>query len=658
MKFKDLKLKNKIVLPVALILVLLITVLTVYTSVEFISFGDYTIANKLDAFSSSLDEYLSSTQQATYSAAFTMAENPTLIAAVESGDTQAILRYLTPYVERFGISYFTVADANGNALARTADPGNFGQNISNIQSIGEALRGMTATSYGAGGEAMLITCHSGSPIRNEAGEIIGALSAGIRLDDDGIVDFLGGKFNAQIIMFAGDTRVNTTIRSGGQREVGVKMSPNNFSRVNSERQTFFSSAIVAGEQYEALYKPLLNSNNEPFATVFVGVPRSSLMSMVTTMVATGIIIGVVGLVLAIVVLFNIANSIAKPLIVFKGWMHQASEGKIEGNKDDYAALREYTSRKDEIGEMTQSYDELMKYMTSISKTLSRVAEGDLTIDVYPGSVEDLLNHSLKKMLEDLNKMFADINSGSQQVNSGSQQISDGAQSLAQGSTEQAATVEELSASVSDIASKTSHSAGMARQAAALSNKIMQNAETGNHHMDEMVSAVNQISQSSQEISKVIKVIDDIAFQTNILALNAAVEAARAGQHGKGFAVVAEEVRNLAAKSAEAAKNTGGLIANSMEKAQLGASIAVNTASSLKEIVSGVNESAKFIDDIATSSEEQSSAIAQINDGIEQVANVVQQNSATAEQSAALAEELSGQSEMLNSLIASFKLRGM
>jgi methyl-accepting chemotaxis protein len=215
-------------------------------------------------------------------------------------------------------------------------------------------------------------------------------------------------------------------------------------------------------------------------------------------------------------------------------------------------------------------------------------------------------------------------------------------------------VQELSSSIAEIAQKTKDNAQMAERAATLGNDIKITAEKGSQQMDEMMLAVKDINTSSRNISKVIKSIDDIAFQTNILALNAAVEAARAGQHGKGFAVVAEEVRNLAAKSAESAKDTERLIADSIEKAELGSRIADETAASLTEIVEGIDESSQLVVEIAKSSEEQSAGITQVNRGIEQVAQVTQQNSATAQQSAAASQEMSGQSIMLEKLITQFK----
>ncbi|MCL2662513.1 MAG: methyl-accepting chemotaxis protein [Oscillospiraceae bacterium] len=372
-----------------------------------------------------------------------------------------------------------------------------------------------------------------------------------------------------------------------------------------------------------------------------------------------IIIGVIAVaaVISMFLAFYISNQISKPLAPLTAFMTKAGTvGDLTLRPEDVAVIAKFAEAKDEIGQTIGSCATFVKHVTDISEQLARIASGDLTTEVKCLSNDDALGVGLRTMVDSMNDMFSEINESSAQVSSGSKQIADGAQSLAQGSTQQAATVEALSKSIVEIAEKTKDNAEMANRTATLANTIMQNAQKGSGQMDEMTAAVREINQASQSISKVIKVIDDIAFQTNILALNAAVEAARAGQHGKGFAVVAEEVRNLAAKSAEAAKDTGGLIANSMEKAELGARIADDTAASLTEIVSGINESNQLITEIAGASEVQSEGIAAINISIDQVAQVVQQNSATAEESAAASEEMSGQADTLQHLISRFKLK--
>ncbi len=372
------------------------------------------------------------------------------------------------------------------------------------------------------------------------------------------------------------------------------------------------------------------------------------------MVVVLIIVAAIAMFLA----FYISGLISKPLKDMMGYIKQAGEtGNLHFRDDEWANCDRLSQGKDEIGQTMNAFTRMMRKFVYYGETVDLVAHRDLTVAVDTMGPDDTFGNAIAGMVDNLNDMFAEIKVASAQVATGSTQIADGAQALAQGSTEQAATVQELSASISEIAEKTHENAVMASDAAKLANTIMDNAEKGSQQMNEMTTAVNEINMASQDIGRVIKSIEDIAFQTNILALNAAVEAARAGQHGRGFAVVADEVRNLAAKSAEAAKDTGVLISNSIVKAQLGAQIASDTASSLAEIVSGISESTQIVSKIATSSEEQNAGIKQINEGIDQVAQVVQQNSATAEQSAAASQQLSGQSTMLEQHIGQFKLRG-
>ncbi len=325
--------------------------------------------------------------------------------------------------------------------------------------------------------------------------------------------------------------------------------------------------------------------------------------------------------------------------------------KMTGNyQGDNAKLKD---------ELNATIDIIARVIGEVSETLGQLANGNLDISQDRDYLGDYANISsaTKHIIESLNDVMGDINHAAEEVAGGSQQVSDSSQALAQGASEQASAIEQLTAAITEIAAQTKHNATNANQANELALNARDNAAQGNAQMKEMLDAMEGINDSSANISKIIKVIDEIAFQTNILALNAAVEAARAGQHGKGFAVVAEEVRNLAARSASAAKETTDLIEGSIRKVQSGTKIANDTAQALNKIVEGVSQAAELVGDIAVASNEQATGIAQVDQGIGQVSQVVQTNSATAEQSAAASEELSGQAGLLKERVSMFRLKG-
>lgn len=313
---------------------------------------------------------------------------------------------------------------------------------------------------------------------------------------------------------------------------------------------------------------------------------------------------------------------------------------------------------DEIGRVTDNMATMIQTIKYHANVAKEIARGNLDVEVVPVSEKDVMGITLKNLIQENNKILSNIQEASYQVTSGSEQVASASQSLAQGSTEQASAIEQITASIDDITERTRINAEDANEANRLVNTAKEDATLSNNRMNEMIRAMSDINDSSENISKIIKVIDDIAFQTNILALNAAVEAARAGQHGKGFAVVAEEVRNLAGKSAQAASETAEMIEDSIKRVQIGSKLAEETAASLNGIVTAIDRITELAGAIAVASNDQATAITQIDQAIMQVAQVVQTNSATSEECAAASEELSAQAEHLREMLSHYDLREM
>jgi methyl-accepting chemotaxis protein len=255
--------------------------------------------------------------------------------------------------------------------------------------------------------------------------------------------------------------------------------------------------------------------------------------------------------------------------------------------------------------------------------------------------------SIRSILKPIQQIINELTGGAEQLRNASGQVASSSQQLATSSVEQAASIEETSSSLEEMSAMTRQNADNAQQANLQSSDAKKAATTGLNVMNQMTEAIQAIQKSSSETAKIIKVIDEIAFQTNLLALNAAVEAARAGEAGKGFAVVAEEVRNLAMRSAEAAKNTSYLIEGSVKSSVNGVELAANVARVLDEIVNSISKTTDIVSEITASAQEQSQGIEQINAAVGQIDMAIQTNAANSEESASASSELAQQADQIN-----------
>lgn len=412
----------------------------------------------------------------------------------------------------------------------------------------------------------------------------------------------------------------------------------NFKSGTAETESFVENRLLN------VTAPIIGSNSRQVGTLVIGLKIDDLLALKQSNQMQGLVISVVILLVGLFCSLFIALNFSRPIDKIIEMIQEINKGNL--------SYRLQMKRGDEIGMMSSAMDDFATSMENeILTAFEKMADGDFTFEA-----SGLIKKPLAEANLNLNQLMNQINSATDQMNSGAEQVNNASQSLSQGATEQAASLEEISSSLMELGEQTKANAENANQANHLSSQAKRAAEKGNTQMQDMVVAMNEITNASKNISKIIKVIDEIAFQTNLLALNAAVEAARAGRHGKGFAVVAEEVRSLAARSANAAKETAQLIEGSVEKTSRGGEIANLTAEALVEIVSDVNETAKLIDGIAEASTQQAQGIAQVNRGLSQIDNVTQQNTANAEESAAAAEELSAQANDLRSMLKRFKLK--
>jgi methyl-accepting chemotaxis protein len=654
-----------------------------------------------------------------------LASNPLIIDAVEQQDRAALESVMNAISETISIDFVTFSDEFGTVIYRAHEPEKYGDSVISQENVARALSGEVAALVERG-TAVPLSTRAGCPVYNNAGEIVGVVSTGTRLDNNDLLDKCKKTLQTDLTIFLDNIRIATTIEKNGERVVGTELDPVIANIVINQKSTYSGDAKILGKDYITFYSPLFASDGSVLGVLFAG------QSMTQFYLELSNIIWLVVVISAAAILLIVLNSslivrriLTRPVQNTAGMANALAAGEVDQtiqirSNDEIGELahlldtnvrqafkkieqaravsekqaryqseqvskllynlkrlakgvlycdmdvspadedtREIHALFSEISEnLHSSIDAINGYIRDITYFLDKLASGDISEVVeseYQGDFA-VFKNSINKIIENMNSLLSEIAIAADQVASGTAQVASGSQTISQGATEQASAIEHLTASIAEIAAQTRQTALNANDSNRLSLDANTAAITGSEQMVNLQKAMADINESSDNISKIIKVIDDIAFQTNILALNAAVEAARAGVHGKGFAVVAEEVRNLATRSATAAKETTSLIEGSIRSVESGTEIANAMAVAFEKIVAGSNQSVTLSSAIATAANEQAAGISQVNTGIEQMSQVVQTNSASAEQTAAASQQLSSQAQMLKQMIAKFKLK--
>lgn len=492
-------------------------------------------------------------------------------------------------------------------------------------------------------------------LKDSSGSVRGVAAADVYLDSiSGIVSETQIEDTGGIFLV--DVRTDTIIGHQDNNILGKKLG-----EIKGGMYEYAQKQIKAGKMDLSLYKDTYiqvaqvpDSNWVAVSYVQEGEALRELKELTVSMLYVAV---AALLLVTVLVAVQIRRIIGVPVRELSQVATRIAEGELD------QAIR-YKS-KDELGVLADNFNQVtlrlrdyVIYIDEIAAKLNEIAEGNLAFTLeneYSGEFAKIKD-SLDKISAELNNTMGQLNAASSDVAAGAAQVSNGAMMLSQGSSKQASEVESLAGHISAVSQSISQIAQGAGKAKGISQDVRKGLLGSNEKMKNLTDVIQRISDKSTEIGKIIKIIEGIAFQTNILALNASVEAARAGETGKGFAVVADEVRALAGKSSEAAQETTDLLGETISSMEEGVKAVQLTAESMMSVVAQADEMDGLIGGIADFTKQQAASAAEITQGIGQISIVVQTNVATAQESAAASDELSGQAAALKELVRGFRLK--
>lgn len=511
--------------------------------------------------------------------------------------------------------------------------------------LGDVYFDEDSQSYVVGASGML---------KDNSGAVRGVAAADVYLDS--ISDIVSGiRIEDTGGIFLVDTRTDTIIGHRDSSVVGEKLS------TSGGLYTYADEQIKAGRTGLSLYgdtyiqiAEVEGSNWIAVAYVSQAEVLSELYELTSTMAKVS---AAAVLVVTLLVIIQTRRIIGRPVKELSRVATRIAEGELD-QTIRYKSGDELGILAFNFNRVTERLREYIKYIDEISDTLKEIARGNLAFELkneYTGEFTKI-KASLDEIAVELNAAMGQLKASSRDVAAGAAQVSESAVNLSQGSMEQSAEVEALADHIGEVSASVQKIAQSAQQTSSLSDEVRDGLLASNTKMQNLAEVIQKISDKSNEIHKIVKTIDDIAFQTNILALNAAVEAARAGEAGKGFAVVAGEVRTLAGRSANAAKETTELLGETINSMEEGVRAADDTVRSMMAAVGLAEKMGNLIDDIADNTAQQATMASEISHGIDQISIVVQSNVDTAESSATASEELSSQAATLKELVSRFRLK--
>ena len=386
--------KFRILIPIITVLIILVVIINVFLTLRLSNIGDSLINEKLLAVTNGLKFYLDESAGKTNVAALTMAHNPDVVKAVREGDTEELIRIFVPECELYRIDYFTITDQEGKVLARTYDPDSSGDSVLNQQNVADALAGKVST-YFESGTLVMVSARTGVPVIDTDGTVIGVVSAGVRFDLDSKVEELKTLFDSEVTVFFGDTRIATTIIRDGRSIAGTTLDPRIAEIVIADKQEYSGDLEVFGEKYKIFCKPLLNAQNEAFASIFLAIPLAQFHTETNNSIRGGIILGFIGLAISILLLYFMVSSISQPITDLSNEMRNIANGNLGVDIN--------ITSNDEVGDLGKSLqkvaDTLHKLLTDINETIDQHEQGNidyfLNTEDFLGDYKTLANNIIE-----------------------------------------------------------------------------------------------------------------------------------------------------------------------------------------------------------------------------------------------------------------------